>query len=57
MSGLSVARFLKPLTFQQVAKEATPLVAPVVQTISDSEGMAAHSESARLRLAHFAADA
>lgn len=56
-AGLSVARFLKPLTFQQVAKEATPLVAPAVQAISDSEGMAAHSETARLRLEHFAADA
>ncbi|ROP45807.1 histidinol dehydrogenase [Pseudokineococcus lusitanus] len=56
-AGLSVARFLKPLTFQRVAREATPAVAPAVQVISDSEGMAAHSETARLRLAQLAADA
>lgn len=55
--GLSVARFLKPMTFQRIAKEATPDVASAVQVISDSEGMAAHSETARLRLEHFAADA
>lgn len=55
-AGLSVARFLKPLTFQRVAKEATPLVAPAVQVISDSEGMAAHSATARLRLEHLAQD-
>lgn len=55
-AGLSVARFLKPLTFQRVAKEATPLVAPAVQVISDSEGMAAHSATARLRLEHLAHD-
>lgn len=51
-AGLSVARFLKPLTFQRIAREATLLVAPAVQIISDSEGMAAHSATARLRLDH-----
>lgn len=50
-AGLSVSRFLKPLTYQRVAREATPAVANAVQVISDSEGMAAHSATATIRLA------
>lgn len=50
-AGLSVSRFLKPLTFQRVSKAATPQLAQPVQVISDSEGMAAHSATATLRLA------
>lgn len=49
-AGLSVSRFIKPLTFQRVSKEATPLTAEAVQVISDSEGMAAHSRTASYRL-------
>ena len=48
-AGLSVSRYLKPLTFQRVAREATPALADAVRVISDSEGMAAHSATARLR--------
>ncbi|MDQ1121862.1 histidinol dehydrogenase [Microbacterium trichothecenolyticum] len=50
-AGLSVARFLKPLTYQAVSRAATDALAPAVQTISDSEGMAAHSATATMRLA------
>ncbi|MFT4229928.1 MAG: histidinol dehydrogenase [Microbacterium sp.] len=50
-AGLSVSRFLKPLTYQRIAKEATPELANAVQVISDSEGMAAHSATATRRLA------
>lgn len=49
-AGLSVARFLKPLTYQRVEREATPLVAPATATISRSEGMAAHEATAQMRL-------
>jgi len=49
-AGLSVSRFLKPLTYQRIAKDATPQLAHAVQTISDSEGMAAHSATATMRL-------
>lgn len=49
-AGLSVARFLKPLTFQRVSKEATRRVAKYVETISDLEGMSAHKATATLRL-------
>lgn len=49
-AGLSVARFVKPLTFQRVSREATTLAAPAVQAISDAEGMEAHSRTATMRL-------
>lgn len=52
-AGLSVSRFLKPLTYQRIGREATPLLAPAVETISHSEGMAAHAATASLRLAAF----
>ncbi|HEX5857222.1 MAG TPA: histidinol dehydrogenase [Microbacterium sp.] len=51
--GLSVSRYLKPLTYQRVTREATPQLAHAVQVISDSEGMAAHSATATRRLAIF----
>jgi sulfopropanediol 3-dehydrogenase len=49
-AGLSVSRFLKPLTYQRIARDATLELAPAVQTISDSEGMAAHSATATMRM-------
>jgi sulfopropanediol 3-dehydrogenase len=48
-AGLSVSRFLKPLTYQRVAPDATPLLADAVEVISESEGMAAHRATATLR--------
>jgi sulfopropanediol 3-dehydrogenase len=50
-AGLSVTRFVKPLTYQRIAKEATPFLAEAVAVISESEGMAAHKATATLRLA------
>lgn len=50
-AGLSVSRFLKPLTYQRVTREATPLLADAVATISASEGMSAHEATATLRTA------
>ncbi|TXN28941.1 histidinol dehydrogenase [Lacisediminihabitans profunda] len=52
-AGLSVSRFLKPLTFQRVAREATPQLADAVAVISASEGMAAHQATATMRTARF----
>lgn len=48
-AGLSVSRFLKPLTFQRVEERATADLAEAVSTISASEGMAAHQATADLR--------
>jgi sulfopropanediol 3-dehydrogenase len=50
-AGLSVSRFLKPLTYQRVQREATPQLADAVDVISASEGMAAHRATATLRTA------
>ena len=52
-AGLSVSRFLKPLTFQRVEKDATPRLANYVATISGFEGMEAHKATATLRLDRF----
>jgi sulfopropanediol 3-dehydrogenase len=49
-AGLSVARFVKPLTYQRVEKAATPLLADAVEAIAAYEGMAAHRATATLRL-------
>jgi len=52
-AGLSVSRFLKPLTFQRVATSATSAVAVAVDEMSTYEGMAAHRATATLRLARW----
>lgn len=49
-AGLSVSRFLKPLTYQRVAKEGTAALAPAVERISAFEGLAAHGATATLRI-------
>ncbi|MBU3995360.1 MAG: histidinol dehydrogenase [Actinobacteria bacterium] len=56
-AGLSVSRYLKPLTYQRIDREATPLLAPATQVISDSEGMSAHSATATMRIERFEASA
>ena len=52
-AGLSVSRFLKPLTYQRVDRAATPLLANAVDVISAYEGMEAHRTTATLRLASY----
>lgn len=54
-AGLSVSRFLKPLTFQHVTESATPNLAGAVEVISASEGMSAHEATATMRIQRFAA--
>jgi sulfopropanediol 3-dehydrogenase len=49
-AGLSVSRYLKPLTFQRISRDATAALAPAVEVISASEGMSAHEATATLRL-------
>ena len=53
-AGLSVSRFLKPLTFQRVIRPATPQLADHVDVIASYEGMAAHRATATMRLAVYA---
>jgi len=52
-AGLSVSRFLKPLTFQRATKAATPDLAEAVSVISEYEGLAAHRATATIRLERF----
>ncbi len=48
--GLSVAAFLKQLTFQRATREATEAQARPTVTVSDFEHLDAHRDSAQLRL-------
>lgn len=52
-AGLSVSRYLKPLTYQRVTRSSTPQLAHAVDVISDYEGMAAHRATATMRLATY----
>jgi sulfopropanediol 3-dehydrogenase len=49
-AGLSVSRYLKPLTYQRISRDATMELAPAVEVISASEGMTAHQATATLRI-------
>ncbi len=49
-SGLSVGRFLKPLTYQRAEREGTDALAPAVERISEFEGLAAHGATATIRI-------
>lgn len=49
-AGLSVTRFLKPLTYQRAGREGTAELAPAVERISAFEGLAAHEATATIRI-------
>ena len=51
-AGLSVSRFLRPLTYQRAGEQATPALAPAVERISAFEGLAAHEATATIRIDH-----
>jgi sulfopropanediol 3-dehydrogenase len=52
-AGLSVHKFLKPLTWQRMEKRANRQMAAVAARISRLEGMEAHARTAEIRLAKF----
>lgn len=52
-AGLSVSRFLKPLTYQRVQRATTPELAIAVRDISSYEGLAAHEATAVRRLTSY----
>jgi len=55
--GLSVAKFLKTLTFQRiVSDEGVAAIAPVVAEISRADLMPAHEATANLRIARWVAE-
>jgi sulfopropanediol 3-dehydrogenase len=53
-AGLSVHKFLKPLTWQRMNREACKLIAPVSARISRLEGMEAHARTSDVRMAKYA---
>jgi sulfopropanediol 3-dehydrogenase len=53
-AGLSVHKFLKPLTWQRMNREACKLVAPVSARISRLEGMEAHARTSDVRMTKYA---
>ncbi|QCK87371.1 histidinol dehydrogenase [Phreatobacter aquaticus] len=55
-AGLSVHKFLKPLTWQQMTREACTVIAPLSARISRLEGMEAHARTSDVRLAKFSGD-
>jgi sulfopropanediol 3-dehydrogenase len=52
-AGLSVHKFLKPLTWQRMTRDATREMAQVTARISRLEGMEAHARTADARLARY----
>lgn len=53
-AGLSVHKFLKPLTWQRMSREACKVIAPVSARISRLEGMEAHARTSDARMAKYA---
>ena len=51
--GLSVAKFIKVVTYQRMTQQGTRALAPVAARISRLEGMEAHARSAELRLEQY----
>jgi len=53
-AGLSVHKFLKPLTWQRMDRDACTAIAPVSARISRLEGMEAHARTSDVRMAKYA---
>lgn len=53
-AGLSVHKFLKPLTWQRMDREACQRIAPVSARISRLEGMEAHARTSDVRMEKYA---
>jgi sulfopropanediol 3-dehydrogenase len=51
-----VHKFLKPLTWQRMSRQANRQVAPVAARISRLEGMEAHARTADIRLSKYFPD-
>ncbi|WP_424628620.1 histidinol dehydrogenase [Bradyrhizobium sp. SYSU BS000235] len=53
-AGLSVHKFLKPLTWQRMTRSACEVIAPISARISRLEGMEAHARTSDVRMAKYA---
>lgn len=50
-SGLNVDRFIKKITIQQITKDGLKGLEETITTLAEAEGLKAHAESVRMRLA------
>ncbi len=50
-SGVSVDSFVKKITFQQLTRDGLAAIAPAVEVMAETEGLQAHAEAVRVRLA------
>ena len=53
-AGLSVHKFLKPLTWQRMTRDGCLVAAPIAARISRTEGMEAHARTSDVRLRKYA---
>jgi histidinol dehydrogenase len=51
VGGLGLETFLKPVTIQRLTREGLERIAPTVEELAAAEGMPAHAEAVRARLA------
>ncbi|GAB3846557.1 hypothetical protein GCM10028822_06790 [Hymenobacter terrigena] len=50
-SGVSLDSFVKKITFQRLSAQGLQAIGPVVETMAEAEGLAAHARAVSLRLA------
>ncbi|HTF43135.1 MAG TPA: histidinol dehydrogenase, partial [Terriglobales bacterium] len=50
--GLSVMDFLKLITVQELSSPGLGRIAPAIEYLAETEGLAAHAESIRIRNPH-----
>ncbi len=50
-SGVSLDAFVKKITFQRLSRAGLRALGPVVETLAEAEGLAAHARAVRIRLA------
>ena len=56
-SGVSLDSFVKKITFQRLSPAGLQVLGPMVETMAEAEGLAAHARAVTLRLAALAAAA
>ena len=56
-SGVSLDSFVKKITFQRLSAQGLQAIGPVVETMAEAEGLAAHARAVTLRLASLPANA
>ena len=50
-SGVNLASFTKQITFQRISEKGLAKIGPAIVEMAEAEGLRAHGEAVRLRLA------